>query len=146
MLGIHVEQGGHHDRDELRAYGATGNGTLERRTMPVRPKGELELVRECLKLGVSVAKMALRHGIKANLLRKWITKSFDGSEIGAPPTGTVKVLQNADAFVAVRIEPSQLPTTAPTAAGLCQGQVRHLSEPALMRLQVRLPKGDARSW
>jgi transposase len=105
------------------------------------PQAKLELVRECLKPGVSVAKMALRHGINANLLRKWITKSFDRSEVGTSAGGTMKGLQAPDAFVPVRIEPSALPTTTPTAAGFCQGQSRHRSEPALMRLQVRLPNG-----
>src|SRR5690349_12825830 len=32
-----------------------------------------ELVRRCQHPGVSVAKMALAHGVNANLLRKWIT-------------------------------------------------------------------------
>jgi transposase len=41
------------------------------------PQAKLELVRECLKPGASVAKMELRHGISANLPRKWITKSFE---------------------------------------------------------------------
>jgi transposase len=105
------------------------------------PQAKLELVRECLKPSVSVAKMALRHGINANLLRKWITKSFERSEVGTPAGGTMKGLRAPDAFVPVRIEPSALPTTAPTAAGLSQGQSRHRPEPALMRVQVCLPNG-----
>ena len=105
------------------------------------PQAKLELVRECLKPGVSVAKIALRHGINANLLRKWITKSFDPSEIGTPPAGTMKVLEAPNAFVPVRIEPSALPTTATTASGISQGQSRRRPEPALIRLQVRLPNG-----
>lgn len=32
-----------------------------------------ELVKRCLQPGVSVAGMALAHGVNANLLRKWIT-------------------------------------------------------------------------
>mgnify|MGYP003446336595 CR=1 FL=1 len=34
-----------------------------------------ELVRRCQQPGVSVAAMALAHGLNANLLRKWITVS-----------------------------------------------------------------------
>jgi transposase len=34
-----------------------------------------ELVRRCRQPGISVAAMALAHGINANLLRSWITKS-----------------------------------------------------------------------
>lgn len=33
-----------------------------------------ELVEVCLRPGVSVARMALRNGVNANLLRKWITE------------------------------------------------------------------------
>ena len=32
-----------------------------------------ELVQACLRPGVSVARVALEHGVNANLLRKWIT-------------------------------------------------------------------------
>lgn len=35
---------------------------------------KLSLVRRCLEPGVSVAGLALEHGVNANLLRKWITK------------------------------------------------------------------------
>jgi transposase-like protein len=34
-----------------------------------------ELVRRCQRPGVSVAKLALAHGVNANLLRKWITQT-----------------------------------------------------------------------
>jgi transposase-like protein len=37
-----------------------------------------ELVRRCQQPGVSVAAMALAHGLNANLLRKWITMSGRG--------------------------------------------------------------------
>ncbi len=53
----------------------------------------------------------------------------------------MKMPQAPDAFVPVRIEPSALPTTAPTAAGLSPSQSRHRPESALMRVQVRLPNG-----
>jgi transposase len=36
-----------------------------------------ELVEACLRPGVSVARLALRHGVNANLLRKWITNYRD---------------------------------------------------------------------
>lgn len=104
------------------------------------PQAKLELVRECLKPGVSVAKIAMQHGINANLLRMWITKSFDRRETGTPPPGPMKVLQAPDAFVPVRIEASTSPTTATTAVDRSQAQGRR-PQPALMRLQVRLPNG-----
>lgn len=47
-----------------------------------------ELVRRCLQPGVSVAGLALAHGVNANLLRKWITlegrrRSARGTEAAA---------------------------------------------------------------
>ena len=36
------------------------------------------LVQLCTRPGVSVARMALSHGINANLLRKWIKQFADG--------------------------------------------------------------------
>ena len=38
------------------------------------PQVKQELVRRCLQPGVSVAKLAMQHGVNANLLRKWITQ------------------------------------------------------------------------
>lgn len=46
-----------------------------------------ELVRRCQEPGVSVAAMALAHGLNANLLRKWITlaqRSNNGGCADAP--------------------------------------------------------------
>ena len=37
------------------------------------PKAKAEVVRACMKPGVSVARMALQCGVNANLLRRWIT-------------------------------------------------------------------------
>jgi transposase len=42
------------------------------------------LVQMCQRPGVSVASTALAHGINANLLRRWITKSGRGSKAGGP--------------------------------------------------------------
>lgn len=38
------------------------------------PEAKRELVEACLQPGISVARMALEHGINANLLRKWINQ------------------------------------------------------------------------
>jgi transposase len=38
------------------------------------PEAKRELVEACLQTDVSVARMALEHGINANLLRKWINQ------------------------------------------------------------------------
>jgi transposase len=46
------------------------------------PAVKRELVRRCLQPGVSVAATALAHGINANLLRLWITRSGDSVNNG----------------------------------------------------------------
>jgi transposase len=38
------------------------------------PQAKRELVQACLQPGVSVARIALEHGLNANLLRKWISQ------------------------------------------------------------------------
>lgn len=43
-------------------------------------QAKAELVQACLKPGVSVARVALDHGINANLLRKWITVHLQKQE------------------------------------------------------------------
>ena len=40
-----------------------------------RKEGKAALVAACAELGASVAAIALAHGVNANLLRKWITRS-----------------------------------------------------------------------
>jgi transposase len=51
-----------------------------------------ELIEACLRPGVSVARMALQHGINANLLRTWITRyrqrvGKPGGKASHPSTG-----------------------------------------------------------
>ena len=51
-------------------------------------KAKRELVRRCLQPGVSVAGLALAHGINANLLRKWIVMA-GGGRIAEPDSAAV---------------------------------------------------------
>lgn len=53
-------------------------------------QGKRELVQACLRPGVSVAGMALRHGVNANLLRKWIRAYQAGGQGKAPFMPSVK--------------------------------------------------------
>lgn len=50
------------------------------------PEAKRELVEACLQPGVSVARMALEHGINANLLRKWIHQYRKHSSSVPPST------------------------------------------------------------
>ena len=89
------------------------------------------LIDECLKPGVSVARVAMLYGINANLLRTWIAKSNPPHPAGTAHALPVKALASAAAFVAVQVvQPVALASTpAPAPAALC--------------LHVRLPNGVA---
>jgi len=53
------------------------------------------LVAACLEPGVSVSKLALEHGVNANLRRKWIKKRTETQSLPPP---------SSPAFIPVRIE------------------------------------------
>lgn len=58
-------------------------------------QAKAELVQACLKPGVSVARVALDHGINANLLRKWITlhlQKREQSPVASSPPQFVPVV------------------------------------------------------
>ena len=50
------------------------------------PEAKRELVEACLQPGISVARMALEHGINANLLRKWINQYRENNRSVIPST------------------------------------------------------------
>jgi transposase len=47
------------------------------------PEAKRELVAACLRPGISVSRMALEHGVNANLLRKWIDH-YRGTAVARP--------------------------------------------------------------
>jgi len=84
------------------------------------PRAKRELVQACLQPGVSVAGLALQHGVNANLLRKWISRHRQAQGETAPAT---KVKPGAmSAFVPV----VTVATSAPNAT---------------FRVQAKLPNG-----
>ena len=99
------------------------------------PLVKQELIRQCMKPGVSVARMAMQHAINANLLRSWITKAqrathkqMVGPEISAP---------TEQAFVPVKLEPTLTPNLPAIKAASPLGK----ATPTLVCMQVRLPNG-----
>jgi transposase len=84
-------------------------------------QAKAELVQACLKPGVSVACVALEHGVNANLLRKWITLHQQKQE--PSPVGTSR-----------SVAPSPPPFVPVVSAGSCRKQ-------AESGLRVRLPNG-----
>ena len=59
------------------------------------PASKDRLVSACLESGVSVSRLALEHGVNANLLRKWIKKRTETQSL--PPS-------SPPAFIPVQIE------------------------------------------
>ena len=52
------------------------------------PQVKQELIRQCMKPGVSVARMAMQHSVNANLLRTWITKAQRATHMQSKRPGT----------------------------------------------------------
>jgi transposase-like protein len=90
--------------------------------------------------GVSVARMAMQHGINANLLRLWIMKSQGRSVISTQSGVAAKELEISHAFVPVQIQAPVAPTTQTTPARVSRAQ-SSLAATLSMRMQVRLPNG-----
>ncbi|MGP1691558.1 MAG: IS66-like element accessory protein TnpA [Giesbergeria sp.] len=77
------------------------------------PQAKAEVVRACMRPGVSVARMALQCGINANLLRRWITQSM-GADMKASRANMPSVaMASTEAFVPLRLAaPGAVPVTA----------------------------------
>lgn len=88
------------------------------------PQAKRELIEACFLPGVSVAKLALAHGINANLLRTWMTKHQRQSLAG----GSVR--------------PSA-PTPAPFIPVVPVSAHRSITVPELV---ARLPNGVRLEW
>ena len=89
------------------------------------PQAKRELIEACFLPGVSVAKLALAHGINANLLRTWMTKHQRQSLPG------VSVRSSA-------ATPSPFIPVAPVS--VCHSPIR------LPELAARLPNGVQLEW
>jgi len=99
------------------------------------PQVKQELVRQCMRPGVSVARMAMQHAVNANLLRTWITKAQGAiaKQMVTPEDST----QLGQAFVPVKLEPTLRPNLPAIKAASSVAQ----AAPALVCMQVRLPNG-----
>lgn len=88
------------------------------------PQAKRELIEAGLQPGVSVAKLALAHGINANLLRTWMTKHQRQSM----SAGALRASDTPAPFIpVVPVSPHRLPITSP-------------------ELAVRLPNGVRLEW
>lgn len=90
------------------------------------PQARSDLVQASRQLGVSLAKIARKCGINANVLSNWLRQHERGKCGAAAPRGEVIEMPAASAFVAVQVDAAP---PAPTPAA----QTLHV--------QVRLPNG-----
>jgi transposase len=107
------------------------------------PASKRRLVEACLQPGVSLAGVAMRHGVNANLLRKWVTgqqqRQSNGVAVGAIERAT-------EVFVPVVELCGVAGPPEPPAPPSVQHQVqpdkaaRHTDPPA-PRLTVEMPNG-----
>jgi transposase len=94
------------------------------------PDGKRRLIEACLPPGVSISGMALKAGINANQLRKWILQSRKQTSLAC----ATQALAPSPAFIPVRQIDSPAPYT----------QQRHApvhSSVSPSRLSARLPNG-----
>lgn len=96
------------------------------------------LVRACLQPGVSLAGMALKHGVNANLLRKWVVRHQ--LAVGAP---TMPAANRMDAFIPVRLGNGSAGRNAqgtPVSGRLSATTSPTMTTP-LARLRAQMPNG-----
>ena len=102
------------------------------------PQLKQELIRQCMLPGVSVARMAMQHGINANLLRTWITKAQSSKAITVQRAVSETAAQDVQAFVPVQV---QAGVAVAMPAKSCDAASK--SAAVSMRIHVQLPNGIA---
>jgi transposase len=99
---------------------------------------KLTLVKACLQPGVSLAGMAFKHGVNANLLRKWVVSHQ--LAVGAP---TLSAANRMDAFIPVMLGNGGAEANAqgmPVPAALAATTAPTMAAPPT-RLRAQLPNG-----
>lgn len=97
------------------------------------PASKDRLVEACLQPGVSLAGLALQHGVNANLLRKWVaTRRQLSGKRGQP-----SMAQLPDPTAFVRVETSAVPTVS-HAGGIMSQAAERLSS---TRLRATMANG-----
>ncbi len=99
------------------------------------PASKERLIEACLRPGVSLAGLALQHGVNANLVRKWVARRRQLQHEVVPPGAGAAQLPGPGAFV--RVEPSS-GSKAPRAGSLTFQPAQTLAQP---RLQATMPNG-----
>ncbi|MCA8003348.1 IS66-like element accessory protein TnpA [Burkholderia metallica] len=105
------------------------------------PDGKRCLVEACLQPGASLSGLALKAGVNANQLRKWV-EMYRKASVAAGPARTIEA--EPSAFVPVVATASAAPqAAAPTESLPVRRESPSKSAPPQARLSVRLPNGVA---
>jgi transposase len=117
------------------------------------PEAKLELIRLCLKPGVSIARTANQFGLNANLLRTWVTRYQKECLAASAAEKPAEVAKRESVFAAVQIDPNQthpvrtrevppnLPSIARQVSPLSPAAAEAPAPTLAIRMQVRLPNG-----
>ena len=103
------------------------------------PQVKQELIRQCMMPGVSVARMAIQHGINANLLRTWITKSQSSNAPAFRRAVFETAARDSQAFVPVQVQVVAASAEVSMLTKACGAASK--SSAVSMRIQVQLPNG-----
>jgi transposase len=107
------------------------------------PASKQRLVETCLQPDVSLASLALEHGVNANLLRKWVAEHQRQQRNGVAEGAIERV---AEVFVPV-VElcdvagPVEPPAPAPLQPPVHRTKVARHTHPPAPRLTVEMPNG-----
>ena len=97
------------------------------------------LVAACLEPGVSVSRLALEHGINANLLRKWIKKAKEVRPRPPSPSAFIPVHVTTDRSLPVQSSELDMPPTRGDEQLATSQKKGPFSVPA--RVSASLPNG-----
>jgi len=110
------------------------------------PDAKRELIEACMLPGVSVASMALRHGVNANLVRTWISQYQRQAEVMPTPRSGTNALIMASSFVPVvgvkasaKTSPLRFSAELPNGVRLDLSDVGVEELPLIMKLLSQLP-------
>lgn len=98
------------------------------------PASKERLIEACFRPGVSLAGVALQHGVSANLLRKWVVRHRQAGVPGVEPVAA----QLPDPAAFVRVETAALPAAMGVGANAVERTQPVMSS---ARLQARMPNG-----
>lgn len=107
------------------------------------PEAKRQLIEACLRPGVSVARMAMQHGVNPNLLRTWIGQYRKQRETCGSPALTLSSFVPVVPVLPARHERSGLSATLPNGIVLDLSRIDTDMLTAVLECLARLPCSDS---